>query len=89
VVVTLSGASDAPGDYLLVQAVLDARTPCAPSSAVNSQIFAGNSSNDEAHSMTYICPDVAVGSHAIQMQYESYAGNLVTFSGHTLVVAHN
>lgn len=87
--VTLSGASSAGGDFLLVQALLDGTTVCAPSGNINSQIFASGSTEDEAHSMTYLCTNVAAGSHTLQMQYESYAGGSVTFSGHTLVVAHN
>jgi hypothetical protein len=38
--------------------------------------------------MTYLCANVPIGTHSIQMQYESYQGGAVTFYGHTLVVAH-
>ena len=88
VVVTLSGVATANNEIMFVRAVLDGTTTCAPSS-LNSQIFVADEYPGTAHSMTWLCANVAVGTHSIQAQYESYFGAAVTFSGHTLTVEHN
>jgi hypothetical protein len=88
VIATLSGTASANNEIMFVRAVLDGTTTCAPSS-LNSQIFVGDEYIGTTHSMTWLCASVAVGAHALQMQYESYFGDAVTFSGHTLTVMHN
>jgi hypothetical protein len=90
VIVTLSGDVTAPGEFMFVRALLDARTPCTPSDNLNNALFVADSGQvQETNAMTYVCTGIAVGTHSIQMQYESYVGGPVTFYGHTLTVAHN
>jgi hypothetical protein len=63
VIVTLSGAAVAPSDFMFVQALLDGTTACAPSNNLNDAIFtAEESSIQVAHSMTYLCANVPIGT---------------------------
>jgi hypothetical protein len=88
VIVTLSGTAAANNEIMFVRAELDGTTICAPSN-INNQIFVADEDTGTAHAMTWLCANVAVGKHSIQVQYESYFGDPVTFSGHTLTVEHN
>ena len=87
VIVTLSGNAAANSEIMFVRALLDSATTCAPSN-INNQIFVADEYPGTMHSMTWLCSGVAAGAHSIQVQYESYFGDPVTFSGHTLTVAH-
>jgi len=79
-------AATTPNELLVTQVVLDGSTVCLPAD----NIFASDSPSSDlsAHAMSYICPDVTAGNHAIKVQFRSRFGGQVALDYRTTIVRY-
>ena len=88
VIVSFSAMADAvASNVMIVQAVLDGNTiiPCQPGATDFAASFA-TATPRSAHTMNFVCPNVAPGNHSIKMQYVSVYGGAVSLDHRTMIV---
>jgi hypothetical protein len=79
-------AATTPNELLVTEVVLDGSTACLPAD----NIFASDSPSSDlsAHAMSYICPSVTAGNHAIKVQFRSRFGGQVALDYRTTIVRY-
>jgi hypothetical protein len=80
-------AETVANEIMVVQALLDDLTPCAPDTIdfVRSNATA---TSDAVRAMNFVCPGVAPGPHSIRMRYLSDGGGMVELSRRTMIVQY-
>jgi hypothetical protein len=82
IVLFSSEASGVANERMQVRVLLDNLIVCQP----DNSLFANNTTDYVDRTMSFVCADVAPGSHTIRMQFQSVTGGTVALGFRTTLV---